>query len=234
MKKIINGKLVIPLVGVVQSAQPKPPPHNPRTLPQQTQRGYLASISAHWRELTDEARETWRALGRALRGQPTGHQVYCQVNMTLVRCGLPQVQTAPDWPGFGLLTCAGLVADDTPQVKLLQVGSTLAAQRLLISATAPLSPGLDNPQRGYRQVAIVPGPTPRAADLDLTAVYLARFGRLDPGRRIFVRLTEMSNGFQGGAAAVPRPGRQPRCFVGGDVRRLDSSTQEELLGPRAD
>jgi hypothetical protein len=204
MKNRLIGRVVIPLTGALQSAAAQPPPHNPRTLAQQTHRSYLASASARWRELTDPQRLAWRMLGSQLRGRLTGHQAYVKINTTLAQCGLAQVELPPDLRAFGILNCAGLLADDTPQIKLLQVhaeaipGDGLgSADRLIIEATPPLSAGIRNAEGDYRQVAVVPGLTATPVDLDLTAAYLARFHLPQLGQRLFVRLTEVSRGFKG-------------------------------------
>lgn len=172
-------------------------PRNPRTLPQQTHRSNVAAVVSAWRHHTEEERASWAALARQMGGRLTGYTTYVSVNITSVRCGLPQLRMAPPTPALGTLTCAGLAVTDTPLVKLVQVSATFAPDKFIVAACAPVSPGVEYVRKSLRVFAVLDGHAAPAADLDLTAAYLARFGAPRAGWRIVVQLTPMQNGFKG-------------------------------------
>lgn len=172
-------------------------PLNPKTLAQQNQRSIVAAVTSEWRGLTDSARAGWTALARQLPGKPTGFLTYVQLNTTLVKCGLPKLEAAPQPPAWGIPSCTGLVADDTPTLKLTQVNDTVAPDKFIVEASAPVSPGIQNLNSRFRRLTTVDGHAGPAADLDLTAAYTAQFGDLAAGQRVAVRLTAMKNGFKG-------------------------------------
>jgi hypothetical protein len=78
-------------------------PTNPRTEPQQANRGQFGSVGPGWRWLTDPQRALWKADGRLHRthGRPgrsaplTGFQRYMQVNAPRARQGLPLLEEPP-------------------------------------------------------------------------------------------------------------------------------------------
>ena len=172
-------------------------PTNPQTNRQLNARSVLAAVASEWRGLTDATRAAWAALAEQMPGNPDGFQAYVHVNATLVSCGLPKLEDPPDLPAFGILSCTGLVADDTPTVQLTQVASTVAPDKFVIEAVPPQRQGRMSVQSKYRRLATVAGHAAPAADIDLTAAYLATFGAPKPGSRIFVRIAPMKDGFKG-------------------------------------
>jgi hypothetical protein len=122
--------------------------------------------------------------------------VYSKVNITRVNCGLPALEWAPPPPAFGILICTGLVADDSPALKLTQVTATVAPDVFIVEASPPLSQGIQSPRHRFRQLTVAPGHAGPGADLDITAAYLARFGAPLAGEKVFVRLSAMKDGFK--------------------------------------
>lgn len=172
-------------------------PTNPDTLPQQNVRGILSAVASEWRGLTDEGRAGWRALAAQMPGNLTGFQAYVQVNATLVNAGLPKQEDAPDLPAFGILTCTGLVADDTPALKLTQVADTVAPDKFIIQAIPAQTPGRTAFSSLWRNLKVVNGHAAPAADIDLAADYTAKFGALKAGQRIAIRILPLKGGFKG-------------------------------------
>jgi hypothetical protein len=171
-------------------------PRNPRTLRQQTHRQHLAAVSSLWGGLTEEQRVGWAALAAQLRGNLTGQHVHNRTNVILADCGQPGLAAAPAVPAFGPLTCAGLVVDDTPRVRLLQVGATSGAERLIVEACTPVGAGVQSVKHLFRYVTVVVAPAEGSVDLDLTAAYIERFCVPQAGQRVAVRLTAMKSGFR--------------------------------------
>jgi hypothetical protein len=200
--------------GTVERARVKP--RNPRTPAQQDHRTVVKATVRHWRELTEAERAGWRALGRQLPKELTGYTAYVSVNVTLQRWRLPRLEAAPPTPAFGTLSCTGLVVEDTPLVKVLGVSDTFAPDKFIVAASAPVSAGIADISRAFRELTIVDGHAGPAVDLDLTAVYVARFGVPPAGQRVVVRLIPVKDGFEGepvecGAIAAARgPGIQQK------------------------
>ena len=169
---------------------------DPKTARQLDYRQFVLAVSGQWRELSEEAREGWNALARQWRGHASGANLHFKVNVTLANCGFPLRKEAPPVPVFGKLSCAGLVVDDTPQVKLLQLGSTAVAERWVLESWNPVHVGIQNVENRLAQFAVLPGPAGATVDLDVTAAYLARYEAPRAGERVCVRLCVMSNGFK--------------------------------------
>lgn len=180
--------------GLIERARVRP--LNPRTLAQQNHRSIVASVSSGWRGLTDAGRAGWTALGSQLSEPLTGEQAYNKINILLAGCGLPTLAAAPPLPELGILVCTGLVAEDTPLVRLTQVSNTVAPDAYILEACPPLSPGITYVTKLFRRLAVLPGQGGLAADLDLTAAYTARFGAPAAGQRVVVRITAMKHGFK--------------------------------------
>jgi hypothetical protein len=171
-------------------------PRNPRTLAQQNIRSRVKSFAGKWRELSEAQRTGWRALASQRPTRLGGCQLYIGLNVVCANCGLPQLEAAPPPPVFGLVVATGLVADDTPTVRLTQMTATVAPERFIVDASPPLSAGILKVGRRWRQLTVVRGHAGPGVDLDMTAAYVARFGAPQAGQRLFVRLSAMSNGFR--------------------------------------
>src|ERR1051325_9416955 len=171
-------------------------PINPRSIHQQNQRGILASVASEWRGLTDAARAAWVALANQVGGNLTGSQMYVKVNATRVTCGQAKLEVAPLPPAFGILSATGLTVNDTPLIKLVALASTVAPDKFMIEASAPVSQGINNVNAAFRLITVVAGHD-AAADVDVTAAYTARFGAPAIGQRVNLRVNPVKDGFQG-------------------------------------
>jgi hypothetical protein len=174
-------------------------PIDPKTARQLDHRGLVLAVARQWGHLTDEQRAGWTDLTGRLAGQLAGQQAYVKINVTLAKCGLPQLEVAPPIPALGVPTCAGLVVDDTPRVHLTQVSGVAGADKLLIDACAPLGQGVGYVKNLWRRLTAMTAPVGTPADLDLTATYVGRFSAPQAGQRVFVRLMAMKNGMKGTA-----------------------------------
>jgi hypothetical protein len=81
-------------------------------------------------------------------------------------------------------------------VKLTGVTATVAPEAFVIDACPPVSQGIQSVKKQFRQLLVVPGHAGPGLDLDLTAVYTARFDVPRAGQRVFVRLSAMKDGFK--------------------------------------
>jgi hypothetical protein len=177
-------------------------PLDPKTPEQQRQRGLVAGVANQWRELTDAQRAGWHALAGQLPGQLGGFHACLQVNVTRLACGQPVLEAAPPPPRFGILVATGLVADDSPRLTLTGVTATVAPDAFIIEATRPLSAGVGYVEKFFRRVTVLPAHAGPPADLDLTAAYVARFFEPAAGKRIWVRLYALKDGFKAAPVQV--------------------------------
>jgi hypothetical protein len=74
------------------------------------------------------------------------------VAVSIVRpdTGQPPLAVAQPTPALGTLTCAGLVVEETPLVKLMGVSATFAPDQFLIEACAPVSAGVEYVKKSFR------------------------------------------------------------------------------------
>ena len=175
-------------------------PVNPNTADQQVERNNLAAYAAAWRGLTDAQRTAWNTaalgvtlydrLGRAYN--PTGQQYFISVNRTqFVYSGSATVQTA--LPSATPVTSpASITPDAVVGTNTFEVAYTAtplpASTKALIECTRQLSPGINFVSRSeYRSVFVTAAAA--ASPADIHAAYVAKFGAMVAGNKVFVRVT---------------------------------------------
>lgn len=176
-------------------------PINPNTEAQQNQRNILGTVAAQWRALTIEQMLAWNAMAVIL-GSLTGFNLYTKVNATRITCGQAVVTDPPAQPAFGVLTCAELTASPD-EIVAVDVADTLAPDKFMVYATPSYSPGKTSVDSQYRLVSVVAGHDV-AADIDISADYIAKFGAPTVGKRVSVKIIPVKNGFHG--VAITRVG----------------------------
>lgn len=188
-------------------------PVNPNTTIQQNARNDMSLASKAWASLTAAQRAAWNAaaqsvvlydrLGRAYN--PTGHQYFVSVNRTTyVYSGLTTVTTAvPSAAAPAALTSLTPGPDAlTPEFPVPFTASPLAAlTKIVWEATRQLSPGINFvPRSEYRQMMVTAAAA--ASPGDLLTQYVAKFGALVIGKKIFVRGTVLTSDGQRSAPLV--------------------------------
>jgi len=176
-------------------------PTNPNTAAQAAARARLANMSAGWRGLTDAQRAAWNAfaasfsitnaLGASIN--LTGHQAYVKINTVNLLNGIAAVTAPPALPAFGSLAATaltGLLA--TPA---LSITSTLATGQtsIMVFASGQKSAGVSY-VNDFRYLATFTQAT--TGKLDILAAYVAKFGALIGGKKIFVKCFQVQAGFQ--------------------------------------
>lgn len=167
-------------------------PTQPRTTAQVTVRGYMSDASQAWRDLTDEERASWNAFAaeRALLdslGQTiflTGHQTFVSLWIALSNGGLatpPDVpsETPPPPPGTSLSELS-----DNPTIEI-SVDDTLSADLVLLVFASPQASAGRTFNGDYRFIASFTSKT--LGVVQLASAYVAKFGALIGGRKIFFR-----------------------------------------------
>lgn len=155
-------------------------PSNARTERQMFIRNALSSISANWSPLTqsqrdgfDGAVEQWQ--GTNIFGDivnPTGKTLFTKLNLNLVNSLQTQITAVPEkvkLPNFNVVS----VTHDGLEILATLAGNAVGF-KIVISATAPQSQGTAFYKGKYRQIGVVAGSV--ATDIDLTALYEAKFG----------------------------------------------------------
>ena len=177
-------------------------PRNNKTTAQVAQRSILASVSARWRTLTDDARKAWGTAAAMVRskerlgmwGNLSGQQLFCKINATLTTFGQAQVDMPPAEPTFPDLAVTSFSASAPAGVAQLTLGCpTDPGQNTVIRASAPQSAGVT---RAPRLLIIDMCPTPTAGSSDITSAYVAKFGAIPLGKRIFVSASMQNAGWE--------------------------------------
>jgi hypothetical protein len=181
-------------------------PLNPRTEPQQYNRRGFATVSKHWGGLDDDQRNSWclfavgkytlNALG--VQVPRSGYSCFMSINLRQAHLGLPLFDLPPAPPVIGPNPVGELVATNTGDTITLKVRVPSApAQYTLLQGAAPQASGVRFVQH-FPFLGLVPPPVDGWSDI--TALYVARYGMLQAGRRIFIRTCQQMDGM----ADVPK------------------------------
>lgn len=182
-------------------------PTNPRTNKQIQQRSRLSVRSGNWRGLTAAQQSAWNAAGESgewslknalgITFQPTGAQLYNQLNLNIQKVGGTAIAGVPSKASLSAVLLGALTAaDGTPALSLAFTGTLGSDEALAIYATGNLSPGVSRPSRSkYRYLTTYTSTTPA----NLLSAYQALYGDPIEGQKIFV-YAEIVNEVTGQAA----------------------------------
>ena len=177
-------------------------PVNPASTFQTAARARLSTNAAAWRLLTAERRAAWDVLGGNMTrtdslGQTytlTGAQAYASVNGNRVAAGDAVVADAPALTTPDIVTLGNIVITNAAHTIAYTVTPLPAGERLFIFASKQRSAG-----RAYegdlRLITVTAAAA--ASPADIKAAYLARFGALVIGQRIFYSVARYATGFTG-------------------------------------
>lgn len=172
-------------------------PVNPQSSHQVEQRSKLATFSSMWKGLTEAQRAAWIA---AVPGwtrtnifgditTPSGNILFNRINMTLATVGTT-VLTLPPSP-LGAESPTSVTASAAAGTPALDVTVGPAAaptnHKYVIEATGQMSAGIYNANNRFRILAV--DPVLAAGVADLKDAYVARFGTLVEGQKIFIRVS---------------------------------------------
>ena len=176
-------------------------PTQPRTAAQVNARARLAGQSAAWRGLTEAQRAAWNAFAQSFTVvnnlgttiSLTGSQCFVKVNTTNLLNGDPTVQAPPALPAFAACTITGMTATFTGAVLNLAGANPTAGTKFQIYASPQLSAGVSY-NANFRYLAT--NQVFAAGIMDIKAAYVAKFGALIAGKKIFVRVVQCQAGMQ--------------------------------------
>ena len=192
-------------------------PRNPRTEPQMHMRHIFGSSSNGWGvKLTEAQRQRWTQAALTAPSHPSlgqyshlsGQQLCVKINSTLRCVGQPALDEPPAPVVFGPNPVGDLVIvnDGGGGVRLLlSVGP--ATEDIMLFGQAPCSSGRTKHRRVNYLGLLRPATN---GQCDITAPYVARFGQLSPGQKVFVVTCQEKNGWKAkdhvvSAIVPPRP-----------------------------
>ncbi|MCX6925592.1 MAG: hypothetical protein NT154_20640 [Verrucomicrobia bacterium] len=177
-------------------------PANPRTDRQVVVRDLLKQEARRFDALTDAQQDAWNVAADGFKSKPslgqsdplTGLQLFVRVNCKLGLLGQAAVDVPPLAPEFPALAPTNLV--------ITNAGGVVA-----VKLTCPADPGENTvlraspPQNSavracynYRIIGVCPAPVTGTSDI--TALYVAEFGAVPVGKRLFVKASTMVDGFE--------------------------------------
>lgn len=198
-----SGKIQGTVMGKGRSgafARVRVKPVNPRTNSQIAQRSKLSTRSSAWRGLTAPQIAGWNAAADSgawamkntlgIGFNPTGSQLYGQLNLNLAKIGSAAIAAAPAKESLPAILLGALTAAaGTPALSLAFTGTLGTGYSLAIYATAQLSAGVSRPPASsYRYLTTYASTTPA----NLLSAYNTLFGTLVAGQKIFVRAEVIS------------------------------------------
>ena len=177
-------------------------PVNPRTASQMLGRSILANVSTAWSGLTQAQRDSWNnavddwqktdIFGNLRR--PSGKNLHSSLNKNLLSAGLSAITTAPakvEVPTFPTLSVSVDISD--AEISLNNVSVPVGA-KLQIESTGAVSAGTSFVENMYRVIGY------DETEAVVFSDYLAKFGTIQVGQRIFFRVKLI---MPNGQAGVP-------------------------------
>ncbi len=177
-------------------------PANPRTDSQLVVRNLLLQHARHFDALTDVQQNAWNVAAANYRSTPTlgqsgpltGLQLFVRINSKLGLLGQDPVDAPPVAPEFPALAPQGLVITNTTGVIAVKLTCpTDPGQSTVLRASPPQNSAV-RACNNFRIIGTCPAPAQGAADI--TALYVAEYGMVPVGKRLFVRASTMVSGFE--------------------------------------
>lgn len=160
-------------------------------------RGAMGSASSSWGGLTDAQRAAWNSyadvtpyvdrLGQSIT--LTGHQIFVAINTQLLNCGSAISNVPPIDNVVPVLTDVTFLADISDTTVAAGFATTGSPSDFILVAYSPQMPSGRQFNGRWWQAGTVAGDS---GDADFYAEYIAEFGALTAGRRIFVKLTPVN------------------------------------------
>lgn len=182
-------------------------PLNPQTSFQTGVRNFFGAISQGWRSLTASQRLAWNQavsnfIGTDIFGDAkelSGSQLHQKLNLNLKNIS-EAVITAPPVPGdINSFTSMTVTADTTAGTMNVAFAPAIdAGDKVLLYATAPLSPGISFVKNRFRIITVLDNAD--VTPFDAAADYIVKFGALPAvGQKIAVktRIIEKATGLSG-------------------------------------
>jgi len=177
-------------------------PKNPRTDGQLEVRDLLLQQARRFDALTDVQQDAWNVAANGFHSTPslgqsgplTGLQLFVRVNCKLGLLGQDAVDVPPVAPQFPALAPQSLVITNTAGVVAVTLTcSADPAENTVLRASPPQNSAV-RACRNFRIIGTCPAPA--AGSADITSLYVAEYGAVPVGKRLFVRASTMVDGFE--------------------------------------
>ena len=176
-------------------------PRNPKTPDQQNNRSNFGTVSGRWRALDPAQRIAWciaeadsytiSRTGR--RVALNGYNYFIRVNAARAHLGLSQFDLPPAVPSFSPNPVAELAIANTGGTITMKVRvPSQPGQTTLVQGAAPVSAGVRCVQH-FPLLGLLPAPVDGWSDI--TALYVAPYGRPMVGSAVFVRTCQHIDGW---------------------------------------
>ena len=177
-------------------------PKNPRTDRQLEVRDLLAQHTRRFDALTDAQQDAWNVAAAGYQSTPTlgqsgpltGLQLFIRVNCKLGLLGQDPVDAPPVAPQFPAVAPQNLVITNAAGVVAVKLTCpTNPGQYTVLRASPPQNSAV-RACRNFRLIGLCPAPADGSADI--TGLYTTEFGAVPVGKRLFVRVSTMVDGFE--------------------------------------
>jgi len=177
-------------------------PRDPRTPAQLARRDAFEHAARLWATLTQEQYRLWRTAAEGRHSAPRlnqsgrlwAYQLFCRINCNLAAIGLPMVVEPPPVPEFGDNPVTQLRITNTHgdiALKLVICGEPVPY--LVLAGAAPRSAATTYVDH-FTMLGVLPEPVD--GEVDITELYVRRWGQPRPGSLVFIRVIQQINGWQ--------------------------------------
>lgn len=196
----IKGKVGNVVFQGKKTIRKKVNPANPKTTLQVASRAKISSFSKAWGALSESQRTAW---GNAAKSgaysrpdewgepfNPTGEQLYIEVNITASLAGGSAISNVPTAATFASITLGTLTLTATGSVMTQAFTGTLGAnEQLVIFASGQVSAGrMSANESSYRVIGGYSGASP----INFAGNYTTKYGTLAAGKKVFLRIEQIN------------------------------------------
>jgi hypothetical protein len=177
-------------------------PKNPRSNRQLEVRELLVQQARRFDALTDAQQDAWNVAADGFQSRPTlgqsgpltGLQLFVRINCKLGLLGQDAVDAPPAAPQFPAVAPQSLVITNTGGVVAVKLTCpTNPGENTVLRASPPQNSAV-RACRNFRIIGTCPAPAQGSADI--TSLYVAQFGAVPVGKRLFVQASTMVDGFE--------------------------------------
>ena len=177
-------------------------PANPRTDKQMAVRDLLSQQARRFDTLTEAQQDAWNVAADGYKSAPslgqkgplTGLQLFTRINCKLGLLGQDPVDLPPAAPQFPALAPNGLVITNTGGVIAVKLNCPSDPGDNTVLRASPPQNSAVRACGNFRIIGTCPAPA--AGSADITELYVAEYGVVPVGKRLFVRASTMVNGFE--------------------------------------
>lgn len=181
-------------------------PTNPQSSRQVAARQRLTQLSQGWRDLTQAQRDLWDGMVDAYSKtnvfgdivKPTGKNLYTALGVNRLLIGESPLD-APLTPSEIIPSNLMIDSLEVPTNLVFDVIQAASGQKIVVQASAPVSPGISYPPTKLRIIGVIDQAT--AGTVDLSSNYVSAWGDLVAGSKVFFKYTTVVVG--SGQASVP-------------------------------